>query len=240
MKTRIFISLLMLCVVTGVMAQDASYTLNVQDFTELTVVDGVKVTYIQREDSSGYVHFRCAPELASQLTFTNLRNRLTIQTTADETPIAGIPEIFAYSAFIRHIENDGDSLVTVNTNSHLGHLKLSQIGNGSIKALNIDAEKIEAGVNTGCGTIDVAGKSKAAKLRNVGTGKLDAAGLSTDVATVFLFGPGPVECNVSDKLTVYGMGLGRVFLTQKPAKIVNRTIGVKIFDADEAAAEQAD
>lgn len=73
-------------------AQTADYKLNVQNFCELTVVDGINVDYICRPDSAGWAIFSCSPELASRIMFTNKAERLTIQTDADEEPIKACPK----------------------------------------------------------------------------------------------------------------------------------------------------
>lgn len=214
-----------------VQAQEADYTLNVEDFSELTVVDGVTVTWVQRADSAGYVRFRALPEMASQITFTNNRNRLTIQTAADDRPIEGMPRVYAYSALVRQAENDGDSVLTVVLTAPQEVLRLKQVGNGSIEASGIDARLAEASVDTGCGSVNIDGRAREVKLRNIGTGSLDAAGLVAERGKVFIFGPGPVECNVTGRLTVYGMGSGKAVTHVTPAAVANRSIGVKVVPA---------
>lgn len=216
-----------------IQAQDtADYSLQVQNFVDLTVVDGVNVEYKALPDSAGWAVFTCPPEIASQIMFNNNRDHLTIQTAAWEHPVEGMPRVRVYSMTLRSATNSGDSTLVLSVTEPVQTLKIKQVGNGAIEADSVEAENLEASIATGSGTIRVHGKARKAKLHNVGTGKLDASRLEVDEAGVFIFGSGPVDCFVGSKMTVYGVGSGRVRLHTQPNKIVNRSIGVKVEDAE--------
>ena len=45
-------------------------------------------------------------------------------------------------------------------------------------------------------------------------------------------------CNASESLVIFGAGSGKVYYTGSPAKVSNRTIGVKAISIDSAGEEQ--
>ena len=82
-------------------AQAADYSLNVANFCELTVVDGVPVDYVCCADSAGMVVFSAEPGDASKITFSNNKEHLRIQSAADDRPLKGLPRVRVYSASLR-------------------------------------------------------------------------------------------------------------------------------------------
>lgn len=210
-------------------ADNAVYRLHVQNFCELTVVDGVGVDYFCNPDSAGWAIFECEPELASQIMFENKSDRLTIRTAADEHPIPGIPRIKVYSASLSRVENSGDSLLRVMTMVKVPELKIKQIGNGTIELTGIETDNIDAGITAGKGHIILKGIAHKAKFSNVGTGPLDASGLKADNINCFVLGAGNIDCFPIERLRVYGAGSGKVIYHNNPEKITNRGIGIKAY-----------
>lgn len=212
-------------------AQQSDYKINVADFSELTVVDGVNVDYHCNPDSAGWVVFSCEPKLASSITFNNKGGRLTIQSDADEEPIKGLPRVHVYSAELTKLENSGDSLVRVFANKEncIKNFKARQIGNGSIEVYNINATSSYFGITAGKGCLHVEGVSEKATLSNVSTGPIDASGLKATQVKCLIFGTGDVDCTPAEQLRVFGAGSGKVYYHNKPEKIANRSIGVKAY-----------
>ncbi len=213
--------------VLAAVAQPADYKLNVQNFCELTVVDGVNVEYHCRPDSAGWAIFTCEPEIASRIMFSNNAEKLTIQTDADESPVEGVPLVVVYSASLRRCENSGDSTLTVYLDVPVNQFKAKQIGNGNLVVHNVDAASLEAGVTAGHGSITVDGKAPKASYSNVGSGPIDASGLQAEQVKCFVFGSGNVDCVATEQLKVFGAGSGTVIYHDAPGKITNRSIGVK-------------
>lgn len=214
-------------------ASASEYTLKVQDFSELRVVDGVRVRCVENSDSAGTVRFEAAPELASKLTFNNNKDRLTIQTLADETPIPGMPIVTVYSNGLSFIENDGDSLTVVELRTPVNSLKIKQVGNGGIDVKGIQTRYLDASIATGCGEIDLEGIADKAKYNNIGTGRLDAGAVKAGKVSAFIMGSGPVEVWTDGQLTAKGIGPGRVLYVGEPSKIKNRSLGVRIVPLSE-------
>ena len=237
MKTRILILLISIAsMFTAAKAQSTEHKLNVQDFCELTVVDGICVDYYCRPDSAGWVVFTCEPAMASRIMFENKGEHLVLQTDADETPIVGVPLLKVYSASLQKIENSGDSLVRAYVEAPVKQFKARQIGNGRLEVHGLDAGVVDAGVTTGCGQLHLDGKALKTTIRNVGTGPVDASGLKSAEVRCFIFGTGNVDCNPKDKLRVFGAGSGIVYYHNKPPKITNRGIGVKALPGESLSA----
>ncbi|MDE6207442.1 MAG: DUF2807 domain-containing protein [Muribaculaceae bacterium] len=235
MKKLLTIFAPLLCFVLPASAAEsevATYRLNVEPFVELNVVDGVKVDCYLRADSAGMASFRCAPEVASQIMFSNKDGRLTIRTGAEETPIIGVPCLTVYTASLVKVENSGDSLVCVHGPIVAKTFKARQIGNGSLEIRDLDVTQAEAGVTAGKGSLTISGKAGKAKLSNVSTGPVDASGLLSDNVNCFIFGPGNIHCNPVRQLRVYGAGSGKVVYHTTPEKVTHRGLGVKATSID--------
>ena len=215
------------CCVFALSAQKSLYKLEVGDFSELKVNDGINVEYNCSTDSAGWAYFECDPATAQMLMFTNKKNSLTIQIASEDQPVKSLPTIKIYSMTLQKVENAGDSLVRIGRTFPVNEFKASVIGNGTMIVENIKTNKANLGVNTGNGHLVVTGSSVEANLRNVGTGKLEASGLKAEQVKCNILGTGPVDCNASVSLTVTGAGSGKVYYGGSPQKITNRSIGVK-------------
>lgn len=212
-----------------------TYRLNVENFVELTIVDGVNVDYRVNTDSIGYAVFTCDASMASNISFSNKNEHLTIRTNADEYDIPNIPLVTVYSAALRKVENTGDSLVRVFNPAKVESFKAKQIGNGNIEVYNINADNVDAGITAGKGHITISGTTTRARLRNVSTGPINAADLHAKSVKCFVFGTGNIDCYPTDNLTAYGAGSGKVFYHFKPEKVSNRGIGVRIHPSERLA-----
>lgn len=216
-------------------AKAADYKLEVLDFSELKVTDGINVDYICSQDSAGWVYFSCEPEMSSKLMFSNNKSCLHVQVAADDEILTDLPTVRVYSSFLTKVENQSDSTVRVLSNSILPSFKVRVIGNGTIKVANIEANSVEGAIATGKGHIVFTnGVAKTAKFRNVGTGPIEGGGLKAQEVKAFMLGTGDIDCTALKVLTIYGAGTGKVYYSGNPEKVVNRSIGVKSFPVVEA------
>lgn len=234
MIQRALFTLLLALAVVPMSAQTAAYKLNVQNFCELTIVDGIGVDYYCRPDSAGWAVFYCEPDLAGQIMFSNNAESLTVRTAADEKPIAGLPRVKVYSTMLRKVENSGDSLVRVIKPAAVERFSAKQIGNGTLEVYGLEAGQAEASLTAGNGSVRLEGKADKAKLSNVSTGAVDASALLVDNVNCFVFGTGNIDCSPAVHLRVYGAGSGKVLYHCTPDKITNRGIGVKAYAHDRA------
>lgn len=230
---RLSIFAMLVSAALAMTAEEASYKLDVKDFAELKVINGINVEYYCSADSAGWAYFDCDTEVASRLMFSNNKSRLNIEIADPEMPIAKLPTIKVYSTLLDKVENNGDSLVRINSNVAVKEFKATLIGNGSLIVKDLSCSRLNASVAAGNGQIAISGKTRSAKLKNVSAGTVECAGLTAEEVNVWILGSGPVDCNASESLTVYGAGTGKVYYGVKPEKITNRSMGVKILDAND-------
>ncbi len=213
-------------------AETAPYKLEVKDFNELKVTDGINVVYKCSNDSAGMAFFECEPDFTRKLIFTNNKSRLQIQVDLNGEKVDNLPTIRVYSTMLDKVENSGDSTVRVSVPVAVSEFKAKVIGNGTLIVNDIRAHKVDASISTGNGHIVINGVTRRAKLSNVGTGVLEAAGLKAEDVKCNVVGTGSIDCNASERLTVVGAGSGKVFYGGTPEKITNRSLGVKAVSVD--------
>ncbi len=227
---------LMICLLMGFGAHCAEmsrYELDVNDFSELKVVEGINVDYVCNPDSAGKAVFYTTPDLASVLMFTNNKNKLEMQIATDGIDYENIPTVTVYSNFLTKVENSGDSTVRVLDVAPGPRFKANLIGNGRIVVRKVNATQVDASINSGNGTIVIKGKCTVAKLSNVGVGAIEADELEAVDVKCILVGTGSVGCSVRQNLTVIGTGSGKVYHKGTPEKVTNRSLGIKIVPIGE-------
>ena len=211
------------------------YEVNVNDFSELKVLEGLNVDYKCSEDSNGYVVFNAAPDIASVIMLNNNKSCLEIQISTDGIDYDNLPRITVYSRFLNKVENDGDSLVRVLTVAPTASFRATLIGNGGLAVHGINTNNFVGAIKTGNGVIAVNGKTTKAQLSVVGTGSIQADDLNANEIKCSLSGTGIIECNPASKLTVvatFGVGSGKVYYRGKP-EIKDRAPGVKILPIEQ-------
>lgn len=217
----------------GMTAQNNGYKLQLDDFNELRVVDGINVVYHTSKDSAGLVTYTCAPQMADMLMFESKSDRLKIQVAIDENGApAGLPEIHVYSAMLSKVENSGDSTVTVHLSGAMPAFKARVIGNGTIVAGGIYANKVEGRISTGNGHIVLSGRAGAVKLSNIGSGPIEAGNLEAKEVKCWMLGTGTIDCYATESLRILGAGSGKVYYKGTPEHLTNSTIGVKAISVD--------
>lgn len=213
-------------------ADIADYRLEVEDFDQLKVSDGVNVIYTCSEDSAGWAYFSCSPEMAERLMFTNNKSQLHIQVDLQDEVITNLPTLHVYSRGLNKVENSSDSTVIIENNCVVQNLKIRQIGNGMIIFNDIQAGSVEATISTGKGHLVLNGNAGRVKLSNVGTGPIEAGNLVARNVKVIMLGTGGIDCNATESISVYGAGSGKVYYAGHPEKVTNRSLGVKSIAVD--------
>lgn len=208
------------------------YSLDIKDFSELKVVDGINVIHHCNPDSAGIVTFVSDEDISHRILFSNNKNRLKIELVTDGVKITDLPTVTVYSSFLAKAENSGDSTLTIVSPSPAASFKARIIGNGTLIARDLHATQVEGKIDTGRGHMVLTGKTSVAKLSNTGTGKLEAGALMADEVNCTVLGTGPIDCYATEKLSVKGLGSNHIYVKGKPKEIVNRTIGAKIEQVD--------
>ncbi len=225
------VALLCGTIATKAADDERRYELDVKDFSELRVIEGLSVDYKCSADSAGYVTFTSTPDLASVLMFTNNKNRLDIQISTDGIDYQNLPRITVYSRFLSMVENSGDSLVRVQSLQPVPAFKARVIGNGRLSVYGIDTNNLDASLDTGNGTITLYGKAVKTKYNLVGTGSIQADELVSDEIKCSLLGTGFIECAPVNMLNIVGASSGKVYYKGHP-QIKTRSLGVKVISMD--------
>lgn len=204
------------------------YELDVKDFVELKVTDGINVDYICNPDSAGKAVFYASPEMASQIMFKPGTTKLEILLVPKEERVnRELPTVTVYSKYLNFVENSGDSLVRILSVSPGPKFKARVIGNGRISVRNVEANTVEGALDTGKGYITIFGTCTEAKLNCTGTGHIQADGLVAKIVNCRLAGTGTIGCNAAESLNIMGIGSGTVFYKGSP-QIKKRAVGVKV------------
>lgn len=207
------------------------YELKVNDFTYLDVEDGYNVDYRCSEDSAGMAVFETTKEIADAIIFENRKGKLTIQKPfhGEGELSIGLPTIRVYSRFLKQVENCGDSTVRVLAMRPTMEVKAFVIGNGRLVVRNVECSKFDGAIKTGNGSLVVSGNCETAVLSNTGTGAIQADNLKAKEVSARFFGTGTTGVWATDLLKIKGVMAGKLYFRDRPKKIKNYSMGVKVF-----------
>lgn len=194
------------------------YELDVEDFSQLKVIEGLNVDYKCNPDSAGKAVFYTTPDLASVLMFSNKKGRLDMQISTDGIDYTNLPTITVYSAFLTQVENSGDSTVRVLSVAPGPQFKANVIGNGRLVVRDVDATKVEGSLKTGNGQLVIYGKCTNAQFSLVGTGAIQADELKAQEVKCRIVGTGSIGCSAARELIILGgsMGPGKIYYDGEP------------------------
>ena len=89
-------------------AETKDYSLSINDFNELKVVDGINVVYHTSTDSAGVITFSCEPAMADKLMFESGNKRLKIEVAIDDQGrVPDLPVVHVRSSMLTRVENSG-------------------------------------------------------------------------------------------------------------------------------------
>lgn len=215
----------------GATATVKKYELKVNDFTYLDVEDGYNVDYRCSEDSAGMAVFETTPQIADAIIFENKKGKLTIQKPfhGDGELSEGLPTIHVYSRFLKQVENCGDSTVRVLSLRPTMEVKAFVIGNGRLVVRDVECAKFDGAIKTGNGSLVVSGNCDSAVLSNTGTGAIQADNLKAKEVSARFFGTGTTGVWATELLKIKGVMAGKLYFRDKPAKIKNYSMGVKVY-----------
>lgn len=228
MKIFSAITLLLTCVF-GMSAQShTSYDLNVGEFSELCVSDGVNVDYSSDATKAGKAYFNCPASRASSFIFSNKGGKLTIQLSPESVGVKGLPTITVHSKYLTKVENNADSTVRVLSVKGAPKFEAKLEGNGHLIVRGIEANDVKGTMRLGHGTLILTGKCEEAKLSLTGTGVIQADELEAQEVSVNAKGTGSVGVNAVKSLGIYGIGSTSVYYIGNPT-IKNRSVGIKLM-----------
>ena len=214
-------------VFTAAAQSPTGYNLNVGEFSELRVSDGINVDYTSDNEKSGQASFTCQASMASAIMFNNKGGKLVIQLSPESIGTKDLPTITVHSRYLTKIENTADSTVRVLSLAGSPKFEAKLEGHGHLIVRGLDANEVKGTMRLGHGTLILAGKCSDAKLNLTGTGVIQADELVAGEATVNAKGTGSVGVNATNSLNVYGMGSTSIYYVGDPA-IKNRSVGLKL------------
>ena len=229
MKMKILSTLLLLLGFMGAHAAElVKYELDVNEFHELKVVDGINVVYSCNPDSAGKAVFTCPSSQAAAFMFNNKKGRLSMHLSTESVGTANLPVVHVYSSYLTRVENSGDSLVKVVNIAQGPKFAAKLIGNGRIVVRDVKATEVTAAISTGHGTLVITGECEHANFNFMGTGVIQADELEAQTANVKAGGTGSIGLWAVKSFTVMGAGSTKVYFKGNP-EIKNRSVGLKTF-----------
>ncbi|MBD5314012.1 MAG: hypothetical protein HDS06_07325 [Bacteroides sp.] len=229
MKLKAFFSLMLLFGFIGVQAADlVKYELNVGEFHELKVTDGLNVVYSCNPDSAGLAVFTSPSSQASAFIFNNNKGKLSMKISTENVGVTNLPVVTVYSTYLTKIENAGDSLVKVVNVANGPKFTAKLIGNGRMSVQGVKATEVTAALSTGNGTLVINGECEHVNFNFTGTGVIQADGLEAQAASVKAGGTGSIGLWAVKTLSVMGMGSTKLYYKGNP-EIKNRSVGIKTF-----------
>ena len=217
---KFFLAIITLCCAAAVNA--TPHTINVGEFNELVVNDGINVVYSNNADSVGIVAFDIEKEYTSYIMAERSKG-ITVKT---------LPTVYVYSSYLYKAENTKDSTLTLRKVAPGAKIDIQLQGNGTIIANGLDAININLKLLTGKGKIITSGKCENLSIKNVGTGEIQADEVAAKHVKCTLMGTGAIGCASKETLSVKGVGSGKVYYIGKPVITKSKLSNVKIVQLE--------
>lgn len=127
---KFFLAIITLCCAAAVNATPR--TINVGEFNELVVNDGINVVYSNNADSVGIVAFDIEKEYTSYIMAERSKGRLKIQLDPAAITVKTLPTVYVYSSYLYKAENTKDSTLTLRKVAPGAKIDIQLQGNGTI------------------------------------------------------------------------------------------------------------
>lgn len=229
MKTRVLIVLAV--VMAALQMQAREFTLPVGQFSKLSVDDNVNVIYVGNDGSPSRVRYEGDQKYAKAFIISHNGDKLRIQVETSFVDDPELPTLYVYSDFLKSVSNSSDATVNVESVAPTSEISFSVIGNGTIVADNVRATKVSASINSGNGTIAIAGNCEQANLSMLGNGTIQADRLeAANVSCSIKFSAGSIGCWPVNKLKVRGIGSTKIYYKGNPE--IDKKGGGKLFQLE--------
>lgn len=215
-------------------AENSHYELHIGEFHKLQIDDNVNVVWRSHPDSAGYVRFHGADRFADAFIFSNKNGNLKVQVAPEDVNQPDLPVLYIYSSFLSEVKSSSALTVTAVDVPAAAQLKFTLIGNGSIKAMGLNAPTVEAKVTTGNGIITLSGKCNNARFAMIGTGQIRADELLADDVNCQIMGTGAIYTCALKSLHAKGIGSTKIYYRGNPAEVSKRGGGkfIQMTDSD--------
>ena len=227
---KFFLAIITLCCAAAVNA--TPHTINVGEFNELVVNDGINVVYSNNADSVGIVAFDIEKEYTSYIMAERSKGGRKLQVARAAFSVRPLPTVYVYSSYLYKAENTKDSTLTLRKVAPGAKIDIQLQGNGTIIANGLDAININLKLLTGKGKIITSGKCENLSIKNVGTGEIQADEVAAKHVKCTLLGTGAIGCASKETLSVKGVGSGKVYYIGKPVITKSKLSNVKIVQLE--------
>lgn len=228
MKIRI---IMIMAVLMGCLQMNAKqYKLPVAQFDKIYVDDNINVVYVGHDGSPSRVTYEGDQKYARAFIITQNGDKLKIQVETIFVDDPELPTLYLYSNFLEKATISSDAKLTIESAAPGSQLDLTLIGNGSINAENLHANKVSAYIKSGNGTITLSGTCELANLTMFGNGTIQADRLQASTVNCKIFGTGSIGCWAENLLKVKGIGSTKIYY--KGAPIISKKGGGKLFPLD--------
>ena len=213
-------------------AKADTYTIKVGEFSELEVNGQINVVYSSNPDSVGLVAFDTKPEYARLILTSVNKGKLKLELSQEADGITKLPTGRAYSSYLSRAENTKDSTLFIHNVKPAAKINFVLQGNGRLIASGIEATNLNLQLQTGKGTLTASGKCGTLSANLIGTGNIQADEVQADEAKCKIVGTGTIGVNASKKLSVSGMGSGRVYSKGQPPLSTSQIGKIKAIPLD--------
>lgn len=220
--------LLMMALLLGGLQMNAKqFTLNVGQFSKVSVDDNVNVVYVGGDGSPSRVTYDGDQKYAKAFIITHKGNKLRIQVETLYVDDPELPTLYVYSDFLENASLSAESTLTLKSVAPGSNLDLSVMGNGTIIADNIKATKVGAAIKSGNGTVSISGHCQTANFSMLGNGTIQADRLEAVTVNCKMLGQGSIGCWPTEELKVRGIGNTKIYYKGTPK--IDKKGGGKLF-----------
>lgn len=131
---------------------------------------------------------------------------------------ATLPKVRVFARSLRGVALNGGAKVRV-AEMHGAQVELLQSGPGSLEVASIRADELNANL-TGTGPVTLAGTAGRVRIRNYGTGSIDASALVAGDASLNSGSSGDIRIHVRFTARATALGSGGISITGKPECIL--------------------
>lgn len=214
MKTRIIVTLAMLMALFQLSARD--YTLPVGQFSKLQIDDNVNVVYIGADGSPSRVTYEGDQKYSKAFIINDKGGKLKIQVETEFVDDPELPTLYVYSDFLRQANNSSEKTLTIQKVAPCPEFGVTLIGNGSIVVDDVEATKVSAKIQTGNGSIVLAGHCQTANLTMLGSGTIQADRLEAVEVDCKILGSGTIGCWAVNTLKSKGIASTKIYYKGNP------------------------
>ena len=202
------------------MAESHLYEVRVGEFSNLQVLDNVRVVWTANPDSAGYARYVAPERFADAFIFANNgKGTLKVQVSTEDVNDPDLPVLYLYSSFLTAVRLSGALPVSVTNPPACAEFKVELIGNGALTVRNVQCTRLKAKLNTGNGVIRLQGKADDASYKMLGTGQIQADELQAMDVHCSVLGTGSIFCYATDYLKVKGIGSTKIYYKGNPREV---------------------